>query len=426
MLLKINPIKFLKRAVGGDTLQAGYYAFLLVHTSFLVSVRLPGVFINTLLLGESNDIDVVMMFNLVFFLTGAVSMLAAAPVLHRTNPGFVAVAGIVGYNVLYLILILLLLKGRNVSECHLLLAALMGLSDGFYWLAYGNLLSDTTEVENRDSGIAIISICMSVVNLTAPLLAGWIITKGGSLKGYLIVFIMAFIVSVITALLAIRLPKKRTLEVNRAKYVLSLRLAWQNKPLRYALLAQGSKGIREGVFTFILSVILYQMISNEWLIGVNNFVAALVSILSFTLMSRLVTHENRLRYMMLAVAVLSAAAAVCLFQLSVVMIFVFTVLNSLFSGFIENSSYSNLLDRLQDTSELENHRPEMFAVNECVLVLGRSIGIAIILLMGGFFGNSLMVQMVSLLILSVTQFVTTEFCKRSVAVIQNQKGEGTK
>jgi YQGE family putative transporter len=422
MFLKINPIKLLKRAVGGDALRAGYYSFLLVHTSFLVSVRLPGVFINTLLLGESNDINVVMMFNLMFFLTGAVSMLAAVPVLHRTNPGFVAIVGIAGYNVLYLVLILLLLKGRNVSDFHLVLAALMGVSDGFYWLAYGNLLSDTTELKNRDSGVAIIGICMSVVNLTAPLLAGWIIVKGGTPKGYLMVFIMAFIVSVITAVLAIRLPKKHAPEGNRAEYVRSLRLAWQNEPLRYALLAQGSKGIREGVFTFILSIILYQMISNEWLIGVNNFVGAVVSIISFTLMSRLLTHENRLRYMALAAAVLSAAAAVCLFQLNVVMIFIFTILNSLFAGFIENSCYSNLLDRLQNASGLDNHRPEMFAFNECALVLGRSIGIAIILLIGGFFGNSLMVQMVSLLILSVTQFVTVGFCKKSVTVTQNQKG----
>ena len=423
-MLKINPIKGLKHAIGGDSLQAGYYTFLLVHTSFLISVKLPGVFINTLLLGESNSINVVMMYNLVFFLIGAVSMLAAAPVLHRTSPGFVAVAGVVGYNILYLILIFLLLNGYNVSNYHLLLATLMGLSDGFYWLAYGNLLSDTTQVHNRDSGIAIISISMSLVNLTAPLLAGWIITKGGSPKGYLIVFTMAFVVSVITAVLAFRLPKKHALVTERAEYGRSLKLTWQNKPLRYAMLAQGNKGIREGVFTFILSIVLYQMISNEWLIGVNNFVAALVSILSFTLMSRLLTYKNRLHYMIIAVSVLSAAAAVCLFQLNVVMIFVFTVLNSLFAGFIENSSYSNFLDRLQDTSELDNHRPEMFAINECVLVLGRSIGIAIILLMGGLFGTSLMVQMASLLILSITQFATAAFCKKSLAVIQNQKGEG--
>lgn len=415
---KINPIKYLKHAIGGDTLRSGYYAFLLVHTSFLIAVKLPGVFINTLLLGESNDIDVVMMYNLFFFLTGAISMLAAAPVLHRTSPGFVAVSGIVGYNILYLILILLLLNGQNVSDYHLLLATIMGVSDGFYWLAYGNLLSDTTEVKNRDSGIAIISICMSAVNLTAPLLAGWIITRGGHLKGYLIIFVLAFIVSVITAVLTIRLPKSRSSKAKRAEYSLSLRLTWENKPLRYAMLAQGNKGIREGVFSFILSVILYQLISSELMIGINNFVAALVSIFSFILMSRLLHQRNRLHYMTLAAAVLSAAAAVCLFRLNVVMIFAFTVLNSLFAGFIENSSYSNFLDRLQETSGLDTHRPEMFAINECVLVLGRSIGIAIILLIGGFYGASLKVQMVSLLVLSITQFMTAAFCKKSLSAIK--------
>lgn len=423
MFFITNLIKRLRCAVGGDTLKADYYIFLLVHSSFLISVRLPGVFINTLLLGESNDIDIVMKYNLVFFLAGSISMLVAAQVLHRTSPGFVAVSGIVGYNVLYLLLILLLLRGRTVSDYHLLLGSLMGVADGFYWLAYGNLLSDTTELDNRDSGIAIVSICMSVVNLVIPLLSGWIIAKSGNLTGYLIVFIMAFAMSVVTGVLAIRLPKKHTQAGNRVEYVRTLRLAWQDKSLRYALLTQGSKGIREGVFTFILSIILYQLISSEWLIGVNTFVAALVSILSYTLMSRLLTYKNRLGYMLLATTVLSMAAAVCLFQLNVAMIFVFTILNSLFAGFIENSSYSNFLDKLQDVSLLASHRPEMFAVNECVLVLGRSVGIAIILLIGTFFGSSLTVQMVSVLILSVTQFITVIFCRKSQAAGKNEKKE---
>lgn len=414
-------MKRIKRMIGGDGLSRSYYAFLLVHTSFLICVKLPGVFINTLLLGESNDVNVVMLYNLVFFLAGAVSMVAAAQVLHRTNPGFVAVIGVIGYNILYLLLILLIVTGQVVSDYHIVLAVLTGVADGFYWLSYGNLLSETTQTETRDSGIAIISICMSVVNLTAPLLAGWIISAVGNITGYLVVFAMAFAVSVVTSLLAFRLPKSRAPVSERVDYRLTLRMTWRDRALRYSILAQGNKGIREGVFTFILSVILYQIISSELLIGINTFVAALVSILSFTIMSRVLSPKNRVGYMLFATAILSAAAAVCLFRLDVMMIFGFTVLNSFFAGFIENSSYSIFLDRLQAVPMLQNRQPEIFAVNECVLVSGRGIGIAIILLMSFWFGSSLTVQMISLVILSITQFLTVLFCRMSEQALLKQE-----
>ena len=97
----------LKRLMGGEALSPGYYRFLLVHTSFMVFNRLPYVFINTMLLGQSNDVKVVVMYNVTFFVGSAVAMAAAAEFLHRTSPGATAVAGIVGYNLLYLSLILL-------------------------------------------------------------------------------------------------------------------------------------------------------------------------------------------------------------------------------------------------------------------------------------------------------------------------------
>lgn len=408
-----SPFQILKRIIGGEKLSAGYYAFLLVHASFLISVKLPGVFINTLLLGESNDLGVVMLYNLSFFLAGAGSMVLAAQVLHKTSPSFVAVVGVMGYNVLYLALVVLLLTGQTVSDYHIILGIFMGVADGFYWLAYGNLLSDCTGFDNRDSGMAIISICMSVVNLCIPLLSGWIIFVVGGISGYLVVFALAFGVSVVTSFLALRLPKGSHAAGGRVEYGRTLSLVFKSKRLFYSLSAQGVKGIREGVFTFILSIVLYQLVKSELLIGVNTFIAALVSMLSFTMMSRVLSQKNRIKWMTVAASVLSAAAAACLFKLDVFMIFVFTVLNSFFAGFIENSCYTNFLNMLQKSRELDTHRPEIFALNECTLVLGRSVGIAVILMMSASFGSSLTTQMVSLLILSLTQFITAVLCKLS-------------
>ena len=405
--------KRLLRAVGGEALSKSYYVFLLVHTTFLISTRLPGVFINTLLLGESNDLGVVMLYNLAFFLSGAVSMALAAFVMHRTSAGFVAITGIMVYNVLYVALIGILLTGRSASDYHIALGVLMGVADGFYWLAYGNLLADNTGFESRDSGLAILSIFDSSVNLVIPLLSGWIIFIIGSLTGYLVVFALAFAVSIVTSVLALRLPRGGHGKGAEVNYVHTLRAVRRDRALHFSLLAQGCKGIREGVFTFILSIVLYQLIRSELLVGINTFVTALVSILSFAIMSRTVTQRNRVKMMILAAAVLIAAALADMLWISVFMVFLFTVFNAFFSGFINNSCITNFFDMLQKSRELDGHQPEMIALNECYLVVGRSIGIAFILGMTWLFGDSLVMQMTCLLILSFTQFITAGLCRIS-------------
>ena len=419
MPMKSAVLHRLQLAVGGESLGRGYYTFLLVHTSFLVFTRLPGVFINTLLLGESNDLGVVMMYNMAFFVSGAVCMLIAARVMHKTSAGFVAITGIMIYNLLYLALVIILLSGHAASDYHIALGVVMGAADGFYWLAYGNLLADNTGFQNRDRGLAILCVFDSAVNLVVPLFAGWVISAVGSVGGYLAVFAMAFAISIGTSAPALRLPRDRRSAGGSTEYSAVLRVVRRRKPLRYSLLAQGCKGIREGVFTFIFSIVIYQLIKSEFLVGVNTFAAALVSILSFLVMGKTITQKNRVAVMTLAAAVLVAAAAADMIWINVGMIFLFTVLNAFFSGFIVNSCYTNFLDMLQKYPELDARQPEMIALNECYLVAGRIVGIAILVVMTRLFGDSLTMQMTGLLVLSLTQFATAALCRASERALTN-------
>ena len=111
-------IGYLKVLVNGETLGGGFYRFLSVHACFLVFYGLPHVFINTMLLGQTGDVKVVVMYNATFFLGSAAAMLLAAGLLQRTDSGVTAVLGILGYNVLYLLLIVgLRLTGkRQIGE----------------------------------------------------------------------------------------------------------------------------------------------------------------------------------------------------------------------------------------------------------------------------------------------------------------------
>lgn len=361
-----------------------------------------------MLLGQTGDVKVVVMYNATFFLGSAAAMLLAAGLLQRTDSGVTAVLGILGYNVLYLLLIVL---GDNASRWHLWLGLLAGLADGCYWLSYGHLLSDSTDLSNRDSGLAIVNICANVVNLTIPLLAGFIIDAVGGTRGYMAVFGLSFAVSAVTCALALRLPKRRMAGAHKVDYPRTLRAIGRNRHLLYSLAAQGCKGVREGAFTFILSIVLYQMVKNELLVGFNTFLSAAAAIASYVIASRILSLANRVRYMGIAVAVLTGIAALCILHLSPMTVILYTVVNSFFAGFLENSTYSTFLDMMQLVPEMDDHRPELLAVNDTVLELGRCVGLSIIIVMNVYVGEDVGVQVWSLLVLTLTQVGTVLLCR---------------
>lgn len=404
-----------KTLVGGDRLGDDYYRFLLVHTCFLVFNRLPGVFINTMLLGQTNDLNVVVTYNGAFFLSSALAMVLAAWVLQRTNSGVTALMGIMGYNLLYLALLVL---GSGAARWHIPLGILTGLADGCYWLSYGHLLSDATDLSNRDSGIAIVSIFSNVVNLVIPLFSGFLIGRVGGMNGYLTVFALAFAVSLITAAAALRLPKRRMNGAVKVNYRYSCGVVWRSKKLLYGLLGQGVKGVREGAFTFILSIVLYQLVQNELLVGFNTFLSAMAAIASFVIASRLLRMANRVRFMGAAVAVLTGIAALCLFHLNPVMVILYTVVNSFFAGFLENSTYSTFLDVMQLVPEMDDHRPELLAINDTILEVGRCIGLGIILGMNAWLGGGIRAQVLSLLVLTLTQVGTVALCGKAMRLAE--------
>lgn len=401
-----------KRALGGQSLSGDYYRLLRVHTLFLTFSKLSAVFINTLLLGQTQDVNVVLGYNAVYFASCAVTMLLATGVLHRLGPGVTAVLGIAGYNLLYLFL---LLAGVQAARYALFLGLLIGVADGFYWLSYGCLFSGTTQLSNRDSGLAIISVCGSLVNLVAPLVSGGLISFVGGMRGYATVFGLALLVALLCAALALRLPNRLGRAAARPNHRQSLRLALRRPALRYALLAQGCKGIREGSFLFALGVVLYQLVSSEWLIGFNTFLSSLAAIASYMVISRVVTVARRVPLMAMAVVVLAVAAGLCLGLLSPLAVLAFSLVNACFAGYIENSCFTTFLDALQTVPGAEAHRAELLALNECTLASGRIVGLGMVALLFLGVGKAVSSQVLGLLLLTLTQFGTVLLCKKALA-----------
>lgn len=408
-------IQRLKGFQTGEPLQPNFYRFLMVHTCFTVFTALPNVFINTFLMAQSDDIEPVMIYNAAFFFSTALGMFLASGVLRHTNAGLVSLVGILGYNLLYLQLILF---GTRSADFAVLIGATSGFAGAFYWMSHSQRLNDNTTLNNRDSGLAILNIFISVVNLIVPTVSGVLITLIGGTNGYFAVFALAFVIAVATAIASVRLPSNGPAVHSRADYRGCLSVLRSSKALQFALVSEAFRGLREGVFGFILNVLLYQMIRNEALIGVNTFLSGGAAIASYVVITRMITAENRDRYMKFSVVVLLIFGVFTVFTMNAAILMVFTVVNSLFVGFLTNGAQVTIFDAFQVVPGAVERRPELFAFKELFLATGRCIGIFFFVVVTRLTGGSLVWQAAYLLVLTAAQLCTLWLSRRALSLIQ--------
>jgi MFS family permease len=392
----------------GRKLSGDFHPVLIVHTLFLTFTRLPAVFINTMMVGQSGGLDAVLLYNGAFYLFGAVFMALAAKVLCRLGSRLTAIMGIAVYFVLYFTIFML---GEAAARYSVLIGVINGLADGFYWIAYLQLFSSTTDLDNRDKAMAVIQLLGAAVNLLMPLTGSLVIQAVGGLKGYMTVFAIAFLLALFTCLYTVKLPKLRQ-NSPKTNYAAAIGFLRRHR-IRSALAGQFVKGMREGTFLFILSVVIYQLVRSEVLVGVSTFLSGGASIIAYGVMSRLLNPTNRMRYMLYAVIALTVTAFAGFLWVTPQMILVYCVINALFCGFLENTSFTIFLDSTTGDKDASQHMPEMLAINEIVLVAGRICGMLIILAVLRFLGESVRWELFSLLLLTLTQFAVLVFSGRA-------------
>lgn len=404
----------IKYILGGTSLGRHYFIFLLVHTLFLVFTRIPSVFINTLLMNQTGDVNATLFYNGAIFAACALTMLFSAQIMHWTECRITAAIGIIGYNLLYLCYVLF---QSYIGEVYLLFGLFNGMADGFYYISYGRMVLAYTEIENRDSGMGIINTFSAVVNLSVPFLAGGIISVIGGTKGYVTVFVLAFTVAFCTLLAVFHLPKEKKKESKVSVHYLRFIKLLKRKPhILWSLLAETVKGIREGTFLFILNIILYQLIRKEILVGFNSFLTGLASICCFWFMSHFIRPGNRRKYMIKAVMILLTANFLCIYAVTPVVIMLFSVINSFFAGMLEVSCYTTFFDVTESIEEMQEYTPELLAFHEVFVVSGRCIGLLFFAVINTLSGATVKSQVFSLFVLTFIQFFTVYCCKKASEV----------
>ena len=397
----MNLIERMKKSFGFDRVSDGFLKFFYTHTGFLVFTNLHDVFINTLLFRYTGDSNIVMRFNIYMYLFWGVIFAASVVLAKKRSPVACMRFGIISYILMYITFFACI---NFLDKSVPLLALLAGAGGGCYWLSNSINLGEYAEEESRDAGMGLIGVGGGIVSLCMPFFSGLIISRFEGLTGYLVVFALALVVAVITILISLSLPPVQMQDTN-VYYKEATKLCIYDPIFRDLMISSSIKGIRDGTMGFFLSVLLYEVITDEFVVGVNTLLAGIAAILCSMVYGRLVNSKNRIKWMYWSTHALMLGALLLL-KLTPAAIILMSIINAVFRFYLMNPCagvYYSMLVR----PELSKMAYEFHGIKEIVLTFGRVGGIFFAMVMP----SSMAVTVI--LVLTATQYAMTWLMERS-------------
>jgi YQGE family putative transporter len=292
-----------------------------------------------------------------------------------------------------------------------LIAFVNGAAGGFYWLGYMLATKHSTTNANRDSALGLIGTSTAVVQMAAPFCSGLIIRLVKGTAGYLAVFFVSFVFAVVTFFLAGRVSSHNYEAGVPKPLKTALSLAAISPGVKFGLASEFGRGLYDGAFYIILNLLIYQLVKDEFMVGLNSFIAGSAGILFNLLAARILRPSNRAASTAVAASFLAMSIAVLGVWTSTGMLIGVSIVNAAvltFTSIPNNSMYVYVVEGLGDGGE---HSPELFAFREIWLNLGRIAGVCLLL----FIPQSMGWCIAGLFVLSISQYYTAFANKRASA-----------
>jgi len=348
---------------------------LAVQGMFAAAGALSGTFVPVYLWKASQSYAVIGWFTLAQHLASGCAFWLAGAWIKRHDKMIALRTGLVGSALFYFTVLLL---GEAAGRWAAWLGALNGFAVGLFWLAYNVVYFEITDHENRDRFNGWAGLLTSLAGMTAPWLSGTIIGVSGGSRGYRIVFTVSLAMFAAAALLSFFLAKRRAHGAFVWAYGIG-QLRTRGNPWRAAVPALAAQGLREGVWLFLLGLLVYFATGKERSLGNYTFWTSLTSLGSFWLAGRLLRPRFRRAAMLLGAAAVSGMTAILLTDTGYAALLAVGIGSALFMPLYVIPMTSAVFDLIGKTEESVKRREELIVLRETALIAGRALGLVIYL-----------------------------------------------
>lgn len=254
------------------------------------------------------------------------------------------------------------------------LGLILGLSIGFFWLAFNIVFFEITEAVNRDFFNGWMGLLGSFTGIVGPWISGWLISLWPGDRGYRVVFIISLCTYGISAVLSFLLQKRKSegtyLWLEPWKELQRTGSPW--RPAAAALLFQG---MRDGVFSFLIGLLVYIAAREESKLGQFALITSAVSLISYYAAGKWFKPKFRSAGMLAGGLLLVAVITPLLWKVSYGTLLIMGIGTSLSIPLYMLPMVSTSFDLMGLSAEAAGKRVELVVLRELSLMSGRLLGV---------------------------------------------------
>ncbi len=348
-------------------------AYLLMNSFFSFGNALSGIFLSVFLWRLDETFTLLAIYSLFFSLSIMLNFWICAGLARKTSPMTTLRIGIVFYIITYLIIIL----NQTSLENHVMLLGIMlGMAVSLFSVGAHMAVLDLTKDNRRDQFLYVQGMMVTTGGLIGPLFSGFLIEQFEGLVGYFFVFSVTCLFFILSILSSFKIKGKPIAEKSYFWDVVK-KPSQQWKRMYVVMFGEG---IVSGVYgTFLVSMMIFIVAGGELNLGIFNFGAEVVSILSFFLLAKISKPERRI--------MIYSIGAISLFLVSVFLsvfpvlfgLLLFGLIKPIAGNMIGTSMNAFIYAAIEKDPEYEKRRLDYIVVREIPLGLGRIIGILLFL-----------------------------------------------
>lgn len=350
---------------------------LTVQALYAAATALSGTFVPVYLWKTSQSFLMIGWFTLFQYAVSGLTFWLAGKWVKERNKMNCLRLGIVLSGLFYCFILLL---GPAAVRFIALLGALSGLASGFFWLAYNIVYFEITEPDNRDKFNGWTGLLGSGAGIFAPWVSGMLIVAFAGGTGYRIIFTLSLLIFGAAAILSFLLKKRKT--AGQYSWLYGFRqIGRSDSGWRAMFLSLMAQGVREGVFLFLIGLLVYLVSRDERVLGTYSLWTSLVGLIAFVVVGRFLSMKSRSTAMLVGVTMLTLVIVPLLWRLDYSTLLWFGIGTALFLPLYSIPMTSSVFDRIGATAEAANHREEYIVLRELGLVAGRLIGLTAYMLL---------------------------------------------
>ncbi|PAD22224.1 MFS transporter [Terribacillus saccharophilus] len=366
-----------------DSTRKELHVLLIIGALYSLGIFLSNTFVNIYLWKQTNDLINIAMYNLAIYVAQTILFTLSGSWAKRIDRVIILRIGVFFLSVFFL---LVLFTGEKAASYNLLLGAVLGIGYGMYWLAYSVLTFEVTEPETRDFFNGVSGLLQSLTGMIGPFVAGYIITRMNNSHGYTLIFAVSFFLFLLAVICTAGIKRRG------AEGKFGLRQVWKevkhDSAWRNTVLAHVFQGVREGIYTFIISVWVFIVTNSELSLGTFNLVYSAFSFIFYYIATRYIKSRQRKTAIFLSGVALSLSVVLLLVELNFTTLLIYAAIIGVFYPILYVPYLSLTYDVIGKARDAAKLRVEYIVLSDVATNIGRIFSVVLLLIGVGIWADA--------------------------------------